>query len=55
MHQALNAAGVEHRYCTGSGDHSWTYWLPDLRDFLATTYGSTPSTCTTNPGWTLQP
>jgi hypothetical protein len=43
---------VTHRYCTGSGDHTWQYFKEDLKDFLAYAYG-TPITCVNN--YTLQP
>jgi len=41
---ALSAAGVNHRYCTGTGNHSWTYWRADLRNFLQYAYGPAPDT-----------
>jgi S-formylglutathione hydrolase FrmB len=41
---ALSAAGVNHRYCTGTGNHSWPYWRSDLRNFLQYAYGPTPDT-----------
>jgi S-formylglutathione hydrolase FrmB len=49
FHDRLNANGVVHRFCTGTGDHSWSYWGPDLVDFLRDRYGTTPSTCPN--GW----
>jgi len=49
LHAQLNAAGVEHRYCRGTGSHSWGYWRADLADFLAHAYGTTPATCPN--GW----
>jgi S-formylglutathione hydrolase FrmB len=36
---ALSAAGINHRYCTGTGTHDWPYWRADLRDFLGYVYG----------------
>lgn len=54
FHAELNAEGVDHRYCTGTGTHSWSFWRNDLADFLQYIYGTTPSQCTTNPGWTEQ-
>lgn len=55
LHATLNSTGVAHRYCRGFGKHEWSYWRNDLRDFLHYVYGTTPPTCTTNPGWTLVP
>jgi S-formylglutathione hydrolase FrmB len=52
FHAALDARGVDHRYCTGTGTHSWSFWKNDLKDFLNYVYGTTPSQCTANPGWT---
>ena len=52
LHAELNARGVAHRYCTGTGSHSWTFWKNDLKDFVNYVYGTTPSQCTSNPGWT---
>jgi S-formylglutathione hydrolase FrmB len=49
FHGRLDAAGVVHRFCIGTGDHSWGYWREDLRDFLAHRYGTTPSSCPN--GW----
>ena len=49
FHQALNANGVVHRYCTGTGSHAWSYWRQDLADFLDYAYGTTPSSCPN--GW----
>jgi S-formylglutathione hydrolase FrmB len=40
FHVRLNTAGVDHRQCTGSGDHSWGYWRQDLRDILAQRFGT---------------
>ena len=55
FHNRLKVNNVAHRYCTGYGTHAWDYWIPEMRDFLAFVYGTTPTTCTTNAGWTLQP
>lgn len=55
LHQRLTNAGVIHRYCRGQGTHDWEFWVPEMRDFLAYVYGTTPSTCTTNPGWSPVP
>jgi S-formylglutathione hydrolase FrmB len=59
LHQALNQAQVVHRYCSGYGEHSYTYWREDLKDFLTYVYGtpepctSSPCPCTGNPGWVI--
>lgn len=45
FHTALLAEGVNHRYCAGTGTHSWPFWQQDLTDFLAHIYGTTPATC----------
>jgi S-formylglutathione hydrolase FrmB len=52
LHARLKTRGVTHRYCAGSGDHTWQYFKEDLKDFLAYAYG-TPITCVN--GYTLQP
>lgn len=49
FHGALDAAGVDHRYCHGPGEHDWPYWREDLRDFIGYVYGTTPTTCAN--GW----
>jgi S-formylglutathione hydrolase FrmB len=49
FHDRLTAAGVQHRYCRGTGSHSWGYWRADLADFLAYAYGATPGSCPN--GW----
>jgi S-formylglutathione hydrolase FrmB len=49
LHAQLKANGVDHRYCRGPGTHEWSYWRPDLADFLAYAYGTTPGTCPN--GW----
>ena len=50
FHTQLNAASVAHRFCTGTGTHSWGYWRADLADFLQYAYGTTPGTCPNNWG-----
>jgi S-formylglutathione hydrolase FrmB len=55
FHAALSSNGVGHRYCRGPGAHDWPYWRADLQDFLQHIYGTTPSTCTTNQGWSPVP
>jgi S-formylglutathione hydrolase FrmB len=45
----LNTSGVDHRYCTGTGTHSWSYWKADLVHFLRHTYGTGPAACPN--GW----
>lgn len=49
FHAQLKANGVDHRYCTGTGTHSWGFWRPDLADFLSYAYGTTPASCPN--GW----
>jgi S-formylglutathione hydrolase FrmB len=49
LHGVLVDEGVEHRYCTGPGEHSFQYWTQDLADFLEYVYGDTPETCPN--GW----
>ena len=49
LHGLLNANGVQHRYCRGTGSHSWDFWRADLADFLAYAYGTTPASCPN--GW----
>jgi S-formylglutathione hydrolase FrmB len=49
LHAQLGTNGVVHRYCTGTGSHSWGYWRADLRDFLFYAYGTTPASCPN--GW----
>ncbi len=51
FHKQLNAQGVPHRYCRGTGKHTYTYWQADLVDFLGVLAGSTPATCPN--GWGL--
>ena len=52
LHNRLNARGVTHRYCTGTGDHDWQWFREDFRDFLNVAYG-TAGACPN--GWTLRP
>jgi len=54
LHDDLDTVGVDHRYCSGPGDHSWGFWRNDLSDFLEYVYGTTPTSCTANTGWTAQ-
>jgi S-formylglutathione hydrolase FrmB len=49
FHSRLNGAGVAHRWCTGTGTHSWGFWRQDLADFLRYAYGTTPASCPN--GW----
>ena len=49
FHTRLNQVGVVHRYCAGSGSHSWSYWREDLKDFLRYVYGTPSATCPN--GW----
>lgn len=55
FHNELVTAGIDHRFCSGYGEHSWPYWQNDFEDFLRFAYGDTPSSSTTNPGWTERP
>jgi S-formylglutathione hydrolase FrmB len=49
FHHALNTNGVTHRYCSGTGSHSWEFWQQDLRDFINYVYGTAPDSCPN--GW----
>jgi S-formylglutathione hydrolase FrmB len=51
FHQALNENDVVHRYCTGTGTHSWGFWEEDLADFLEQTYGDAPASADCPNGW----
>lgn len=42
MHNTWKSAGLNARYCTGVGDHSWLYWRNDLQNWLDYTYGTDP-------------
>ena len=55
FHDRLKAHQVEHRYCSGYGEHKFQYWREDLRDFLNYIYAATPADCTHNADWALQP
>jgi S-formylglutathione hydrolase FrmB len=43
FHETLVGHGVVHRYCTGTGTHSWGFWEKDLVDFLEQVYGDAPT------------
>jgi S-formylglutathione hydrolase FrmB len=51
FHHALDSVRVRHRYCSGPGTHTSTYFQNDLADFLNYVYAKPWTTCTTNPGW----
>jgi S-formylglutathione hydrolase FrmB len=51
FHDRLTAVGVDHRFCIGTGDHSWGYWREDLRDFLAQRYGGASASAACPNGW----
>ncbi|HKT02975.1 MAG TPA: hypothetical protein VJT31_25885, partial [Rugosimonospora sp.] len=42
--KALTTSGVVHRFCTGTGTHSWPFWQTDMVDFLRYAYGTGPDT-----------
>jgi S-formylglutathione hydrolase FrmB len=44
LHMGLVHQNLNHRFCTGSGDHSFNYWIPDLKDFLSYLTGQ-PTGC----------
>nr|WSX49027.1 hypothetical protein OG409_08745 [Streptomyces sp. NBC_00974] len=49
---ALKDRSVGHRCCRGAGDHAWPYGGPELKDFVAYVYGTTPATPAACPnGW----
>jgi S-formylglutathione hydrolase FrmB len=51
FHQELGDNGVDHRYCTGTGDHSWGYWRGDFVDFLDQRYGTASPSDTCPNSW----
>jgi S-formylglutathione hydrolase FrmB len=51
FHETLVQNGVVHRYCTGTGTHSWGFWEKDLADFLTQIYGDAPASADCPNGW----